>query len=123
MRFSNDRPIFTQIADMLEDQIVSGILSCSERLPSARDLATSLGVNPNTAARALQILAERDLAESTRGTGYFVAENAGELARNIRRNRFFEELMPKVFKEMDDLGITIDELVKSYSKQQTGRIK
>lgn len=123
MRFSNEKPIFTQIADMLEDQIVSGILSSGLRLPSARDLAESLGVNPNTAARALQILAERNLAESTRGTGYFVVDNAGERARNIRRKRFFEELMPKVFKEMDDLGIAIDELVHSYSQQQTGRIK
>jgi DNA-binding transcriptional regulator YhcF (GntR family) len=115
MRFNNDRPIFMQIADMLEDEIVSGRLAKGDRLPSARDLASSLEVNPNTAARSLQILADQGVAVAERGTGYFVAPEAAELARLARRERFFGEALPGVFKAMDELGIRIEELAERYA--------
>lgn len=114
MRFSNERPIFVQIADMLEDEVVSGRLAAGERLPSARELAASLEVNPNTAARALQILSERGVAGAERGTGYYVGEGAAERAREARRQRFYAESLPGLFKTMDELGIGMGELAARY---------
>ncbi len=115
MRFNNDKPIFMQIADMLEDEIVAGRLAKGDRLPSARDLASSLEVNPNTAARALQILADQGVAVAERGTGYFVAPEATERAKLARRERFFGEALPGLFKAMDELGINMDELAARYA--------
>ena len=114
MRFSNDRPIFAQIAELLEDEVVAGRLKAGERLPSARDLAASLEVNPNTAARALQILADQGVALAERGTGYYVAAEAAAKASAVRRERFFGETLPAVFKAMDELGIGMDELATRY---------
>lgn len=110
MRFNNDKPIFSQIAEILADDIASGKFTPGGRLPSARDLATSLGVNPNTAARALQTLADAGIARPERGSGYYVADTADELVRAERRTRFLHEELPRLFRMMDDLGISLEEL-------------
>ncbi|MCE5256875.1 MAG: GntR family transcriptional regulator [Spirochaetaceae bacterium] len=110
MRFNNERPIFAQIADLLADDIVAGRLAPGGRLPSARELAASLGVNPNTAARALQLLADSGIARPERGTGYYVSEAGAERVREDRKNRFVGEELPRLFKTMDDLGIDFAEL-------------
>ena len=115
MRFNNERPIFAQIADLLLADILSGKLGEGARLPSARELAASLEVNPNTAARALQALQDSGVARMERGMGYFVAEGGGELARDERKRLFFEEELPRVFRMMDDIGATPDEIVDRYA--------
>ena len=115
MRFNNDRPIFAQIADILVEDILAGRLTAGARLPSARELASSLEVNPNTAARALQALADAGVARSERGMGYFVADGAGDLARSERRKRFFEEDLPRLFAVMDAIAATPDEVLQRYA--------
>jgi len=117
MRFSNDRPIFAQIADMLGGRILEGEPGAGERLPSARELAESLEVNPNTAARALQELAETGLARCERGMGYFVAESGAELALHSRRKRFFEAELPALFERMAELGVGMDEVARRHAER------
>ncbi|HPC72423.1 MAG TPA: GntR family transcriptional regulator [Treponema sp.] len=114
MKFNEDRPIFEQIALLLEDRILAGSFTESGRLPSARELAASLEVNPNTASRSLQLLADQGLAYAERGAGYFVAPGAAEKIRTMRRERFFSEELPRVFAMMESLGIQIDELVPHW---------
>jgi Predicted transcriptional regulators len=120
MRFNSAQPIFEQIAELLTQEIVDGRLAPGERIPSARELASSLEVNPNTASRALQELADSGLARCERGTGYFVAEKAIGLAKAERQKRFFAEDLPRLFKRMDELGIGIEEITKRYAAR-TGR--
>ena len=110
MRFSDDKPIFTQIAELFADDIVAGRIPPGERLPSARDIASSLEVNPNTAARALQALSESGIARLERGTGYFVSETGAQAARELRRNRFLDEDVPRMFRSMADLGVSLEEI-------------
>jgi GntR family transcriptional regulator len=115
MRFNSERPIFAQIADILAQRIVDGALGPGDRLPSARELASSLEVNPNTAARALQELADSSLARCERGMGYFVADKGPDLARTARKKRFFSEELPRLFKRMDELGISLAEISEIYA--------
>jgi GntR family transcriptional regulator len=115
MRFNSERPIFAQIEELLVEQILDGRLGPGDRLPSARELAASLEVNPNTAARALQALADSALARCERGTGYFVAAEGPALAKAERRKRFFDEELPTLFRRMDELGIAPAELLDRYS--------
>ncbi len=117
MRFNNDRPIFAQIADMLAGRVLEGEPGAGERLPSARELAESLEVNPNTAARALQELADQGLARCERGMGYFVAERAAEVALAARRRRFFEAELPALFGRMAELGVGMDEIAERYAER------
>lgn len=110
MRFNDQKPIFSQIAELLENDIVAGRVPAGTRLPSARDLASSLEVNPNTAARALQTLAETGIAQVERGTGYYVSEAGAKRIRELRREGFLDEEVPKFFKSMIDLDIEIKEI-------------
>lgn len=112
MRFNNDRPIFLQIAEALTDDVLSGTLGPGDRLPSARDLAASLEVNPNTAARALQALADAGVARAERGTGYYVDEAGPERARDERRRRFLDTEVPALARTLARLGLTPADLVK-----------
>lgn len=115
MRFNSERAIFAQIADLLEEDVLSGKLAEGDRLPSARELGASLEVNPNTAARALQALADSGVARSERGMGYFVAQGGAELARAERRKRFFEDELPRFFRLMDEIGATPEEILERHS--------
>jgi GntR family transcriptional regulator len=123
MRFNSERPIFAQIAELLARRVQEGSLGPGDRLPSARELAASLEVNPNTAARALQELADSGIARCERGTGYFVADGGPELARNGMKARFFDEELPRLFARMDELGLGMAEIGERYSARAalTGR--
>ncbi len=110
MRFNDQKPIFSQIAELLENDIVAERIPAGTRLPSARDLASSLEVNPNTAARALQSLAESGVAQVERGTGYYVSEAGAAKVREFRRNRFLDEELPRLFRSMADLGVAVEEI-------------
>jgi GntR family transcriptional regulator len=117
MRFNSDRPIFAQIEELLTGQVLDGSLGPGDRIPSARELAASLEVNPNTAARALQELADSGLARCERGTGYFVADSGPALAREERRKIFFAEELPRLFKRMDELGIALEDITSRYASR------
>jgi len=116
MRFSNDRPIFLQIAEALTADVLSGVLAPGARLPSARDLAASLEVNPNTAARALQALADAGVARAERGTGYYVDEAGPDRARDELRRRFFETEVPALARTLAQLGLTAADLAAKLNE-------
>lgn len=116
MRFSNDRPIFLQIADHLLGQVISGHLPPGTRLLSARELAADLEVNPNTAVRALQQLADWGIARSERGQGYFVEDAAPARAKEAQRRQFFDEELPRLVQTMERLGIAWSEVEKRYQE-------
>lgn len=117
MRFSDDRPIFAQIAELFADDIVAGRIPPGARLPSARDIAASLEVNPNTAARALQALAESGVARAERGTGYYVLDDGAKTARDMKRARFLGEDVPRLFRSMEDLGVSFGEIESLWKRR------
>ncbi len=117
MRFNNDKPIFVQIADYLTREVIAGRLAPEARLASARELATSLEVNPNTAVRALQLLADAGIARSERGTGYFVDGAGPQKAREALRQQFFDTELPALFRTMDQLGVSVADLQQKYTEK------
>jgi GntR family transcriptional regulator len=82
---SDDRPIYSQIGDQVKFAVASGLLRPGELVPSVRELAKQLVVNPNTVARAYRDLQTEGVLESLRGTGLQVAQGAGETCRQGRR--------------------------------------
>jgi GntR family transcriptional regulator len=119
MRFNDDKPIFAQIAELFADDIVAGRIPPGERLPSARDIASSLEVNPNTAARALQALSESGITRLERGTGYYVSETGAQIARELRKTRFLDEEVPRLFRSMSDLGVTFGEIERRWKDHES----
>ncbi len=119
MEFSEPRGIYLQIADQIRDRILQGEWQAGERIPSIRELAIELGVNPNTVTRSYQALLDWGIVANQRGRGYFVSEDAGELALQAMREEFMRDELPKVVRAFKTLGISIDDLAE-YLDQQDG---
>ena len=92
MEFSQPKGIYQQIADQMRDRILAGEWHEGERIPSVRELAVGVGVNPNTVTKSYQALLDREIIENQRGLGYFVAADAKQRivdadARGVRARR------------------------------------
>jgi DNA-binding transcriptional regulator YhcF (GntR family) len=118
MEFSQPKGIYLQIADQMRDRILQGEWAQGERIPSIRELAVTLGVNPNTVTKSYQTLTDRNIIENQRGLGYFVAGDAKRTILREMRNEFVDEELPRVFRTMRLLEMPIDELTAHYAREQ-----
>lgn len=117
MEFRERRPIYIQIADAICERILNGEWRENERIPSIRELAVEIEVNPNTVTRAYGYLQEKEIIFNKRGIGYFVSEDALERTRRLKREDFLEDDIPFLFRSMHVLGIelsTVEELYRNY---------
>ncbi|MCR5444865.1 MAG: GntR family transcriptional regulator [Bacteroidales bacterium] len=105
MEFRKQKPIYLQIAERLMEQVLAGQLAADDRMPSVRDVATSMGVNPNTVVRTFDYLQQEEIIYNRRGVGYFVNPEAREKVLTIQRREFLEEEMPYFRQRMNTLGI------------------
>lgn len=112
MQFDENRPIFLQIADSICDGIIAGSTKPGERIPSVREYGASVGVNPNTVMRSYERLTDLGVIYNKRGIGYFVSEDAKELILTDERQRFMQEVWPRVMERITLLGIDINDLLK-----------
>ena len=117
MQFSEPRSIYLQIADQIRDRILQGEWEAGERIPSIRELAIELGVNPNTVTRSYQALLDWGIVANQRGRGYFVSDRAAERALTAMREEFVRDELPKVVRAMQTLGIGIEELIDYLAQQ------
>jgi DNA-binding transcriptional regulator YhcF (GntR family) len=116
MEFRESQAIYLQIADMLRENVLGGTWKPGDRVPSIRELAESIAVNPNTVVRAYSFLQEHGIFHNQRGIGYFVAENARQITKDLERKRFLDRELPRVFRTMKLLEIGFDELRKLYTE-------
>jgi len=116
MQFRESQAIYLQIADYVSEKILLKEWVPDQRIPSVRDLAIQLEVNPNTAMRAVDFLQQQEIIYNQRGIGYFVAQNAYKNALQYRKNEFTEKDMPGVFRNMYLLGMEVDELKPRFEK-------
>lgn len=104
--------IFIQIAEGIKDRILSGEYQSDGRIPSVRDLAVELEVNPNTAMKAFELLQRNGLIYNKRGLGYFVAVGAREKVVNSRKAYLRDVTLPALGRELELLGLTLEDLLK-----------
>lgn len=121
MEFSQPKGIYLQIADRMRDRILQGEWQPGERIPSIRELAVDIGVNPNTVTKSYQSLMERDIIENQRGLGYFVSAGARDKILADLKEEFVRDELPRVFKTMRLLEMEIDELAEHYNGHSGGR--
>jgi len=114
MDFKETQPIYMQIADWACEQVLLYKWSSDDRAPSVRELGALLEVNPNTVARAYEFLENKEILVNKRGVGFFIAANAADKIREFRKERFFDEELPVLFKTMRLLNIDIKEIVKRF---------
>lgn len=114
MMFSNDKPIFQQMADRLCDEILALTYQDDERIPSVREYAVMLEVNTNTAVKAYELLSRENIIYNKRGLGYYVTPGARVQILKQRRKIFLEQQLPELFRQMNLLGLGIEDVVGTW---------
>ncbi|MFO8066393.1 MAG: GntR family transcriptional regulator [Bacteroidales bacterium] len=117
MEFIENQSIYMQIADVFCENILSGKWKANERIPSVRDIAVQMEVNPNTAMRAFIYLQDRGIIYNKRGIGYFVEENGFDKALSLKREEFIKRDIPNIMRTMKLLNISCKDMEKLYSEQ------
>lgn len=113
MEFSDNKPIYRQIADHACGMILSEEWKPGMRMPSVRELAVDLGVNTRTVLKAMEDLQDAGIIFSKRGLGYMLADDAPLKVRESLRREFFGSTLPRLASEMQLLGITPAELSRA----------
>ena len=114
MTFSNDKPIYIQMADRLMDEILADKYQDDDRIPSVREYSVLLEVNTNTAVKAYEQLAREEIIYNKRGLGYFVAPDAREQILQRRREVFRQQTLPELFRQMRLLGLDIGDIDRAW---------
>lgn len=116
MQFRESQAIYLQIADHVCEKILLKEWKPEARIPSVRELAIQLEVNPNTVMRAFEFLQQQEIIYNQRGIGYFVGQTAYKNALQYRKDEFSEKDLPNVFRNMYLLGMDLDELKPRFDK-------
>ncbi|KAA5806040.1 GntR family transcriptional regulator [Thermoanaerobacterium thermosaccharolyticum] len=119
VEFNEKMPIYIQIMDMIKRDIVTKKLNGGDKLPSVREMAESLKVNPNTVQRAYQELERENVTYTQRGMGTFITENTEKLA-SLKRE-MAKEIVESFVTGMRSLGFNsseILEIVEEYLKKE-----
>ena len=119
MEFKDKQAIYLQIADHFYENILLKRWKPEDRIPSVREMAISIEVNPNTVMRTFSYLQDKGIIYNKRGIGYFVTENAFELTKKTKKEMFIDSELPYLFRTMDILQINFKDLKSFYNKNKT----
>ncbi|TDQ09874.1 GntR family transcriptional regulator [Pedobacter metabolipauper] len=114
MEFRDNKAIYLQIAEYVCEHILLGKWKADEKVPSVRELAVELEVNPNTVMRTYELLQNKDILSNKRGIGFFIAEQAVKNVKNYRKVQFMDEELPVFFRSLYLLEIGFEELQNRY---------
>lgn len=109
--WNDSQPIYWQLKERTVAMIVDGTLAEGEPLPSVRTVASEFQLNPITVSKSYQALVEEGLVEKRRGLGMFVCEGARRKLIASERAKFLNEEWPAVLSRIEQLGLSIDELL------------
>ena len=122
MNFKDNNPIYLQIAERICDEILQGTYREDDRIPSVREYAAMVEVNANTVVRTFDYLQSLEIIYNKRGLGYFVAKGAARRIAKERKRTFLTEELPELFRKMDSLKISFDELRELYEARESKTI-
>ncbi|MGO1467797.1 MAG: GntR family transcriptional regulator [Microbacterium gubbeenense] len=106
------KPLFVQIAEMVEDQIVDGTLREDEKAPSTNELAAFSRINPATAAKGVNMLVDKEILYKRRGIGMFVSPGARDKVLTERRSAFATSYIAPLIAEAQKLGLSPDDVAQ-----------
>lgn len=109
---TQEKSIYLQIKEMIENDILRDIILEEEKVPSTNELARLYAINPATAAKGVNLLVEEGILYKKRGIGMFVAEGAKETIRGERKEEFVNQYMKRMLQEAASLGIKKEELIQ-----------
>lgn len=117
----SDKSIYIQIAEMIENDILSGNLKENDQAPSTNEFAKVYNINPATARKGLNILVDEEILFKKRGMGMYVNKDGRKKILKKRQDEFFKLKLPEIILEAKRLEISIEDIV-SHIKKSRGRI-
>lgn len=116
MQFSGSQSIYLQISDYICENILQKTWEEGDRIPSIREMAVSVEVNPNTVMRSYAHLQDQGIIENRRGIGYFVSDGGYEETRRMKSTEFVEQELPRIFRIMQLINMSVEELTREYER-------
>ncbi|RCX19701.1 DNA-binding transcriptional regulator YhcF (GntR family) [Fontibacillus phaseoli] len=113
------RPIFQQIAEKIEDDIIEGRLPEETQVPSTNQFAAFYQINPATAAKGVNLLVDQGILYKKRGIGMFVASGAQTALVEKRKQQFFDQYIVVMLREAAKLGISPRQIADMIQKAET----
>lgn len=117
-RWDDTQPIYLQLRELTVARILDGSLQEGDALPSVRNLAVELQLNPITVSRAYQLLVDEDLVEKRRGVGMYVRNGARDILLGRERQRFLEQEWPRILGQVQRLGLNVADLLAQSSDSE-----
>lgn len=114
--FKDERPIFIQIAEGIEDAILSGAFPEESQIPSTTEISVSYKINPATALKGINILVDTGVIYKKRGIGMFVSTGAINKLTEKRKEQFFENYITKLISEAKRLKITENDIISMIER-------
>lgn len=108
--FASQTPIFVQVQQGLEDEILSGVYREGEQIPSITELAASYKINPSTALKGINLLVDAGIVYKRRGIGMFVCDGALQKLKEKRQEEFFTQYVLPLIQEAKRLSISPQQL-------------
>lgn len=115
---NQEKSIYLQIREMLENDILRNVLLEDEKVPSTNELAKFFKINPATAAKGINLLVDEGILYKKRGIGMFVAEGAKETIKKKRKDAFYENFIKSLLTEAASLEISEEELIEMIRKHK-----
>ena len=112
-------PFYRQIIDQVQFAIANGTLASGDRLPTVRQLAVELKINPNTVARAYQELEIRGVVNTQMGTGTFIGNEKVEISA-LERKRMLDQICTELLSRASSYGLTVSEVVEALRERAEG---
>jgi GntR family transcriptional regulator len=114
--FSNEKSIYLQIAESIEDDIIRGVIEEETQIPSTNQMAVMYKINPATAGKGINLLVDRGILYKRRGIGMFVAAGARKKILEERINNFYNDYVITLLEEARKLGIGTEDLISMIRK-------
>lgn len=121
--WNESQPIYRQLRDRVIAMILDGVLKEGDPLPSVRTVAAEYRVNPLTVLKSYQELVNEELVEKRRGLGMFVVQGARNLLLKGERQKFLEEEWPRIYANIQRLGLSAEELLNGAGKHSRPKEK
>ncbi|MBO5522812.1 MAG: GntR family transcriptional regulator [Roseburia sp.] len=115
---TQEKSIYLQISEMIENDILRGILLEEERVPSTNELSKLYAINPATAAKGINILVDAGILYKKRGIGMFVSEGAKEIILKRRRSEFYDQFIKKLLQEAASIGLGKQEVMNMIAEAE-----
>ena len=116
VQFNDDRPIFIQLAEAIEDAILSGAFPEETQIPSTTEISVSNKINPATALKGINILVEEGIIYKKRGVGMFVASGSSEKILSKRKQDFYDTFIETLILEAEKLKLSKEEIISMIER-------